>query len=359
MPSGQNTTPALNVSCTGGSCGGSSYGQLIGAFTGTSGQGAAVAYSLNNPTAVHHGFRRSRIQEVTTCLPYQPAPNESAGLVEISSKLAFTKKLQAVTNKIHSTSNIDEIMLELSADICALFDADRLTIYATGEDGNSIVSKVKTGLTGFKDLKLPISPASIAGYVASHRQVRQHRRCLRRAGAGQLQPANPLPQGSRPENRLSHQADAGRADPGRRRGTARRRSADQLPDRAAVLPAAVEGVGELAKTLAIAFEVRRKPQPGIKTKFDYLVSENLISAQELDLATRSARKKSKNIEDVLVDEFQVKLSDLGKSIASFFGVPYEPFRADRIKPMDLLKNLKREYVENTCGCPSRKRRKGW
>lgn len=51
MPSGQNTTPALNVSCTGGSCGGSSHGQLVGAFTGTSGQGAAVAYSLNNPTA--------------------------------------------------------------------------------------------------------------------------------------------------------------------------------------------------------------------------------------------------------------------------------------------------------------------
>jgi hypothetical protein len=51
MPSGQNTTPALNVSCTGGGCGGSSYGQVIGAFTGTSGQGAAVAYSLSNPTA--------------------------------------------------------------------------------------------------------------------------------------------------------------------------------------------------------------------------------------------------------------------------------------------------------------------
>lgn len=51
MPSGQNTTPALNVSCTGGGCGGSSYGQLVGAFTGTSGQGAAVAYSLSNPTA--------------------------------------------------------------------------------------------------------------------------------------------------------------------------------------------------------------------------------------------------------------------------------------------------------------------
>jgi hypothetical protein len=62
-------------------------------------------------------------------------------------------------------------MLELSADICALFEADRLTVYATGDDGNSIVSKIKTGLTGFKDLNLPISPTSIAGYVAFHKQL--------------------------------------------------------------------------------------------------------------------------------------------------------------------------------------------
>ena len=71
-----------------------------------------------------------------------------------------------VTNKIHATNNIDEIMLEVSADVCALFNADRLTIYSMGEDKQSIVSKVKTGLNSFKDLKLPIAEHSIAGYVA-------------------------------------------------------------------------------------------------------------------------------------------------------------------------------------------------
>ncbi len=65
---------------------------------------------------------------------------------ESESRLAFLKNLQIVTNRIHSTSNIDELMLELSADVCGLFTADRLTIYAVGEDKASIVSKVKTGL---------------------------------------------------------------------------------------------------------------------------------------------------------------------------------------------------------------------
>src|SRR5262245_38945025 len=85
---------------------------------------------------------------------------------DVNARLAFQKQLQAVTNKIHATNNIDEIMLEVSADVCSLFNADRLTIYSMGEDKQSIISKVKTGLNSFKDLKLPIAEHSIAGYCA-------------------------------------------------------------------------------------------------------------------------------------------------------------------------------------------------
>src|SRR3954464_14430451 len=84
---------------------------------------------------------------------------------DVTSRLTFSKNLQTVTNKIHATSNVDEIMLEVSADICHLFNADRLTIYTGGEDKQTIVSKVKTGLNSFKDLKLPIAEHSIAGFV--------------------------------------------------------------------------------------------------------------------------------------------------------------------------------------------------
>ena len=55
----------------------------------------------------------------------------ATGSAELSDKLMFQQKLQAVTNKIHSTNNLDEIMVELSQDMCDLFEADRLTIYIT------------------------------------------------------------------------------------------------------------------------------------------------------------------------------------------------------------------------------------
>ena len=69
----------------------------------------------------------------------------------------YFRQLQLVTNRIHETENIDQIMLEASRDICKLFDADRLTLYAVSEDYTSIISRDKTGLNTSRDMKLPIS----------------------------------------------------------------------------------------------------------------------------------------------------------------------------------------------------------
>ncbi|HEY0269198.1 MAG TPA: ATPase, T2SS/T4P/T4SS family, partial [Methyloradius sp.] len=108
---------------------------------------------------------------------------------------------------------------------------------------------------------------------------------------------------------------------------------------------AEEGAIELAKTLAIAMTQRQQPTSLVKTKYDLLVSQGTISNGELELAQRSARKKGLDLEDVLIEEFEVKPAEISKSISAFFGVPVEPFKHDRMKPMDLLKSLKREYVE--------------
>ena len=44
-------------------------------------------------------------------------------LGDMSRRLGFFKNLQRVTTKIHGTSNIDEIILEMSEDICELLPA--------------------------------------------------------------------------------------------------------------------------------------------------------------------------------------------------------------------------------------------
>jgi type II secretory ATPase GspE/PulE/Tfp pilus assembly ATPase PilB-like protein len=117
-------------------------------------------------------------------------------------------------------------------------------------------------------------------------------------------------------------------------------------------PAAMEeGVVHLCETLAIALRQRQKPALVVRGKYDYLVSDAVLSAEELELATRSARRKSLDIETVLIDEFQVKPTTIGNALALYFDVPHEPFKADRLKPVDLLRNMSREFAESNMWLP--------
>jgi type II secretory ATPase GspE/PulE/Tfp pilus assembly ATPase PilB-like protein len=264
---------------------------------------------------------------------------------DVNSRLNFQKNLQSVTNKIHATSNVDEIMLEVSADICTLFNADRLTIYTVGEDKQTIVSKVKTGLNSFKDLKLPIAEHSIAGFVGLSKKMLNLRDVY---DESELRAHNPnLRFLQEVDKRTGYRTKQMLVSPVAEPGGGELVGVVQLINNKTGVPfgqLAEEGVTELCQTLAIALKQRQKPQV-LKTKYDFLVADAVISAAEFELAARSARKKAVDVEDVLTGEFQVKLSAIGAALAKFFGVPYEPFKQDRIKPMDLLKNLKREYVD--------------
>ena len=271
---------------------------------------------------------------------------ENAATGDINNRLEFLKKLQVVTNKIHATSNIDEIMLELSQDICDLFNCDRLTIYALGEDKQSIVSKVKTGLNSFKDIKLPISEHSVAGYVAATRKAANISDVYDEL---ELQSFSPNMQflkevDKRTGYRSKQMLVAPILDPQNNDLLGVVQLINNRLD--TTFPAlADEGVLSLAQTLAVAFTQRQKPRQLVRSKYDALVTEGIISADEIDLAQRSARRKNVNLEDILIKEFQVKQPAIGNALSRFFSVPYESFRADRIKPVDLLRNLKRDYVE--------------
>ena len=290
---------------------------------------------------------------------FDAKPQASQNLADISSKLEFQKQLQAVTNRIHATSNVDEIMLELGQDICALVGADRLTIYAISEDRASIVSKVKTGLTSFKDLKLPINEQSIAGFVAQNRMLINLR---------DVYDENELRSLS-PQLRFLKEVD-------KRTGFRTKQmlvapivdsTSNELVGVVQAIntksgqpfsPLAEEGVVNLCETLAIAFKQRQKSQNLVRGKYDALVMNAVLSAEEMELALRSARRKGLEIETVLLDEFQVKPAAICEALSAFFGVPYEPFRHDRIKPMDLLKNLKRDFLESSLWAPVEDNRDG-
>lgn len=266
--------------------------------------------------------------------------------------LSFFKRLQTLTNKIHATNAVDQIMMDLTQDICDLFDSDRMTIYVVAPDKANLVSKVKKGLNSFKDIRLPISDQSIAGFVALQQQVL----CIRdvydeaelRSHSPKLHFQKVIDQRTGYRTKEMLVAPIIDADSQELLGAIQfinNRSGVAFTD------VAEDGIKELCETLAIALAQKNKPLQIPPSKLNSLVTEGIVSVPEYEAAISSARKDQLDLEDVLIDEYQVPLDKIGQALAKFFGVPYEAYKPARIVDLELIKKLKRQYVDETNWLP--------
>ena len=270
----------------------------------------------------------------------------------VTHRLAFFKGLQALTNRIHASKDTDEIMLELAPELCTLFEAERFTIYALEEGGASIVTRVKTGLSGVQSIRLPIGENSIAGFVALIGQLVNIRDVydddeLRRIS---------------PNLELRREVDASTGFHSRQMLVAPIRDPDtgsllgvvqliNTLNREPFSRMAEEGLMGLAQTLGVAF-LRHNRQTGrLRSRFDALVVDGRITAEEFADAAREARASGGGTENLLIEEFGLSTAELGAAASRYFGVPYQAFVGNHVKPMDLLRNIKREFVEKSLWLP--------
>ena len=260
----------------------------------------------------------------------------------------FYKQLQHVTARIHETDNIEQIMLEASQDICKLFNADRLTLYVVNEDQSAIVSKVKTGLNSSRDLKLPISPQSIAGYVAFSRMLVNLPEVYDDEALKKIHPALTFLKevDKRSGYRTRQMLVAPILDGNTLYGVLQvinNKSEKAFGD------LEVEGVSQLCKTLATAIRHRiHEAEESVRrmvTKYDGLVSDGVMTAAELQHCLQEARTQGQTVERVLLENYQVRPAQIGPSLSKFFNVPYEPQSAGHVRSEALHGALKREFIE--------------
>ncbi|MBC5763647.1 GspE/PulE family protein [Ramlibacter albus] len=274
----------------------------------------------------------------------QMLPPEKRG---VTFEALFYKQLQQVTTKVHATDNVDQIMLDASADICKLFNADRLTLYAINEDRTAIVSKLKTGLNTAKDLKLPISAQSIAGYVAFSKQMVNIADVYDDEALKRIHPSLAFLKevDKRSGYRTKQMLVMPILDGDVLHGVL------QVINNKSDVPFGdleIDGAQQLCQTLATAIRQRmQKAEEGARrksSKYDGLLQNGVITAEELATAVQKAREEAKPVEYVLMADFGIRPAQIGPSLAKFFGVPYEPFNPGRIKVEALQGNLKREFV---------------
>ncbi len=270
----------------------------------------------------------------------------------VASRLAFFKGLQALTNRIHASHDVDEVIIELSPRLCEIFEAERLTIYTVEDEGASIITRVKSGLNEVRSIRLPLSDDSIAGHVALSGTALNLRDAY---DEDELRAISPT-------LHFRREVDASTgfhsrqmlAAPIRDPGDDSLLGVIQFINTTTDEPfthLAEEGLLGLAQTLGVAFARDRKAPAQSRSRFDALVADGRITAEELAKVTREARAQGVTTESLLIDQLGLSVTELGQAASRFFNVPYAPFRPDHVKPIDLLRNIKRDYVEQNQWLP--------
>ena len=256
------------------------------------------------------------------------------GLAVVMDRVVFLKQLQQVSNRIHATDNVQAWQLDMAQEICELLHADRMTLYELDVGGREIVSRVKTGLNKLRDIRLPVDERSVAGYVAATRQM------LNIANVYDVQELQRISQSLNFHKGVDNFTGY--------------RSRQML-----VLPLAVdqtllgvlqlinfrgigpfpalvmEGARELAQTLAVAM-LRRRQGAAFKQAVASTGGGSGAAAAAAGAAGPAAAPAGPRT---------------GEQLAATFGVPYEPYRPNRVKPTELLRNLRREFAESSGWVP--------
>lgn len=87
------------------------------------------------------------------------------------------------------------------------------------------------------------------------------------------------------------------------------------------------------------------------SRYDYLINEKLVTPGHLQRALVTSQKTRKSVEHVLMEEFQLTKSDIGKSLSLFYGVPFKTFDPTHPVPLELIRNLKKTFLMNDVWVP--------
>ncbi len=262
------------------------------------------------------------------------------------------QKLFQIINAIHSAKNVDEILIELKLSILELFNASLITIYAVDTTKNEIYSKLKSGDT-INEIRVPISPASVAGFVAMSQQMAMIKNVHDPQQLKQYHP-NLAFDGSWDEKSgfktkgmlvcpLIHQGKMmGVIQLINKKGSGQFTDSDQ------------KNVQMVSETLALAFFNQTKFVTQKPTKFSYLINNGIITDQELNDAIARSRRSQVDIETILLDELKVPRKDLGKSLELFYQAPYLGYDDSMVLPSTVLEGLNLNFLAKNFWVPLEK-----
>jgi len=266
-------------------------------------------------------------------------------------KLNYYKALNDIANQIHSAKNTDDILINLKDQILSLFDADRITIYVVEGKKKEIYSRFKSADIP-REIRVPINNKSVAGYAANNAQTVNIANAYDRDELTKIDKDLSFDRswdessGYLTKQILSIPVFYKKYVIGVLQ-LINKKNGDKFT------PEDQESAVEMAKVLGIAFYNQRKLSQTVKkrTKFDYLIKNNVITEKELERAIMAARERKLPIESIFINEMKVRKDEVGRSLAEYYECEYVPFDNNYPIPGELLAKLKHVYLKRNLWVP--------
>jgi type II secretory ATPase GspE/PulE/Tfp pilus assembly ATPase PilB-like protein len=269
-------------------------------------------------------------------------------------ELSYRKRLIEIANMINSAPSIHEILVDIKDKMLDLVDAERVTIFALDTKNQELFSLFKAGSEVVKEIRVPKTFGSIAGFTALSRKTVNIKNAYDPAELTRLHP------------NLKFDARWDRASGFR---TTQALASPILFDKylLGVLqlinkrggglfsPKDEEAAEELAKILGIAFyNQHRAARTNKPSKYGLLIDKGLISEKDLEKAVNNARVNQIDVAKVLEEDFKIPHDEIGRALGQFYSCAFwEP--QGRTMPEDLKSRLTLEFLKKNMCAPVEKK----
>ncbi|MFH1981390.1 MAG: GspE/PulE family protein [Pseudomonadota bacterium] len=287
-------------------------------------------------------------------MPATPIPNSANNADDVQnlkSEVEYRTRLQEICNKIYAAKNLDEILINLKDEITGLLEAERITVYVVDGKSRELVSRFKSG-EEIGEIRIPVSPNSLAGCSAFKQKLINITNAYDDAELKRIDPN--LKFDSSWDQKTGFRTKAVLVYPIIYKKfllgaiqLINRTSGERFEERDEF------AVEELAKILGIALYNQKRMARGRPTKFDYFLENHILTQKELDKAISEARQAKSSIESILMADYKIPKSEIGKSLSNFYKVPFVEFNKNAPIPGELLRGLKVPFMKSNNFVPLR------
>ncbi len=269
------------------------------------------------------------------------------GNPNLRSSLEQQAQLNQIYERLQSAERFEEIQWELERELLDFLQAERLTIYRRDRHGREIISYYRSGDEMVEEIRLPLSPTSVAGYVAmSHQSIL----------VDDVYDADSL-KVIHPQLAFDYSFDEASGFLTQSMVVVPIKFKDTLLGVLQVINK--NGVGGFTEddkghVDEIANLIGQKFRFDLKTTlspFDYLIKKGKISLEQLETLDDKATTDETSITLLMTEELGIPLEEVGASLEQYYQVPFFPYNPDLQPDTELLEKLNSSYLASNFWVP--------